>query len=1105
MSNEKRGSFKLILTNNKRKRSSRRDSDSIPSTPGISQQTPSVSTNGVQTRRASAGLTATAAAGGGGSGSSSVASADRSPARRKPQLPNDPATLEKIRTIVRTQFDFEILLKRREIQTVKEEIETGEDALQRLHHFIINGPEPPSAPSSTDASIRISSSGRPVRAAQSAYRDRKPTRPGDERLFARRDDGVYVTVHCPKCQRSTFVNMQGFLNHCRISHSIEFPSHSTLLLNVNCIKDESEVPENSAARRMLVRPAVFQTPSNYDWGEMGESEPGSSKQPSAPSTTPKSRPKIKVYDEDVDMDVGPVHKVGTGMDNGLAISTVQDSVEGTASPVVCMPSPVGISDMSGLPERTEDECAATTLVGDVDNGKGTQGPTGGGVKLQVEKDGTAESMAGLANGNGGLPKEEASLDHVIPMEIDSVHPASMEIDASPQTVGVTSTFEVVPGQKIAEVRAIQGVNGEVGGHDERLNGDTETPDLLGDDEATVIARRLEKGKQRAVGVDVASVSVPMDVDAGRVSVPGGSTVTNVNGDRLTPSATPAYPDFWTSDEGSRFYIKRRIVQFNIDSDKREPGMERFLYKWMVYIRGPPMAEDLTPFVKKVRFFLHPDYRPYDVVDVNDPPFHLTRYGWGEFPIRLQLHFCDLKNKAVDIIHIIKLDTQRTARQVFGSERTFDIELDRNTEFAPSREETEKTRKPSEDKPDAAAKLEDMSLDDTEQPDVDTSDAAVIDRALAAAVGKYPIIRPGGIKAKPVSLPYTTAPSLNLYMTWSIGKRKAIEWQRARLLKEDVRRPPSMTNPALQSLTTKQVVLWCREHGHTPTQSAKPSSALPSSSASTSSIIPHGFAVVTPSIPLPPEPQKTPGTYCRYCGAAHVDPDGLRTFDDLVRECEQRPGLRRGKLSSLTPAADVVSGLEEDVVGVDDDMDIVVDTMTNPLARAATPSTNEKGSLLPASISQWDSPHPTASEQDLRWVFDSVKQLRLATEWGDEKKKGGAVSGLVFEATRVFLSRLLQASVSVARAEQNSPTPPPPPPQPIPPNTHPPIEDTTTPATSTSTTITPTMPPPSLPGPTPLPRTKLLVPLHVFKAATANPDKFDFLTNASLASSGGSAG
>ena len=39
---------------------------------------------------------------------------------------------------------------------------------------------------------------------------------------------------------------------------------------------------------------------------------------------------------------------------------------------------------------------------------------------------------------------------------------------------------------------------------------------------------------------------------------------------------------------------------------------------------------------------------------SEPPFHLTRRGWGEFPVRIQIHFKDTRNKRIDIIHQLKV-------------------------------------------------------------------------------------------------------------------------------------------------------------------------------------------------------------------------------------------------------------------------------------------------------------------------------------------------------------------------------------------------------------------------------------------------------------------
>uniref|UniRef100_A0A4W3I070 YEATS domain containing 2 n=1 Tax=Callorhinchus milii TaxID=7868 RepID=A0A4W3I070_CALMI len=92
-----------------------------------------------------------------------------------------------------------------------------------------------------------------------------------------------------------------------------------------------------------------------------------------------------------------------------------------------------------------------------------------------------------------------------------------------------------------------------------------------------------------------------------------------------------------NEDPSRLYIKKTIVVGNVSKyippDKREEN-DQSTHKWMVYVRGSRKEPTIDHFVKKVWFFLHPSYKPNDLVEVSEPPFHLTRRGWGEFP---QLH------------------------------------------------------------------------------------------------------------------------------------------------------------------------------------------------------------------------------------------------------------------------------------------------------------------------------------------------------------------------------------------------------------------------------------------------------------------------------------
>lgn len=134
----------------------------------------------------------------------------------------------------------------------------------------------------------------------------------------------------------------------------------------------------------------------------------------------------------------------------------------------------------------------------------------------------------------------------------------------------------------------------------------------------------------------------------------------------------------TDGSVSRFYITKRIIvgntsQYLLSTMKSDPTT----HKWMVYVRGPPEDSEINQFISSVWFFLHPSYAPNDIVKVTQAPFHLIRRGWGEFPIRVQLHFINPNQRPIDIIHNLKLDKTKTGQQTLGAETIVDIELERS--------------------------------------------------------------------------------------------------------------------------------------------------------------------------------------------------------------------------------------------------------------------------------------------------------------------------------------------------------------------------------------------------------------------------------------------
>ncbi|KAI8137701.1 yeats family-domain-containing protein [Fennellomyces sp. T-0311] len=476
----------------------------------------------------------------------------------------DDATKKKILDIIDHQFDLEIYLKHREAATIRREIEKAEDTLR-------------------DLKLAIDNVASAATLASALYQSYLPNGPKAQQvrgqvLYGRRSDGVFVRLSCPACKREDFANRQGFLNHCRLAHDLEFGPYEQTMLRCGTPVDESEVPLDDPAR---VRPVTMPIP------------------PVKPKK--KERPTIKVFEEDVDLET----------------DKVPQSDDATPTP----PPPHPIQASKSLPE--------------------------------------------------------------------------------------TAPAEVPP-----------------------------TP------------TRTEEPK-------------PMESFAAAMS----------------SASTP------TSDSGSRFYIKKQVVVGNVSKfilpEKRDPTLKDYTHKWMVYVVEPPQAQEVAKFITGVRFHLHPSYKPRDVVDVTEPPFRLTRLGWGEFPIRVQLFFVDKKrNKSVDIIHQVKVQRPHLY---------FDDVSSTPAPLAP----IEFSAGISKSQAAAIASKQKMSL---------------LHGILKDSVRLLPIIRPASQTAS--SLPYICATGIKQYFGWSVGRRKALEQRAVDTLDEVLR-------SAAAALSTKDVVLWCRENRFTP--------------------------------------------------------------------------------------------------------------------------------------------------------------------------------------------------------------------------------------------------------------------------------------------------
>ena len=296
------------------------------------------------------------------------------------------------------------------------------------------------------------------------------------------------------------------------------------------------------------------------------------------------------------------------------------------------------------------------------------------------------------------------------------------------------------------------------------------------------------------------------------------------------------------------YCRKRIIVGNtsqyLDPSSQQVTSENTTHKWMVYIRGPQTEPDISHFVKSVRFFLHPSYHPNDIVKVRSPPFHLTRLGWGEFPVRVQLEFVLKANKSVDIIHNLVLDRTHTGQQTLGCETVVDLDivvppeegrlvrLNGFSSYTPLRAsgsdmndkkkaihlqmDIESAQPQAPPIPVQSSDMENNSITQTTTdftsisyfgPSSGSVFTTNLDKCLHNAVRGIPICGKPSI-AEEFFIP---APTLTQYRLWNIGRRRATEWERAVAVRRSVER--KLKVPSL--LSTKKVMQWCRQNGYTP--------------------------------------------------------------------------------------------------------------------------------------------------------------------------------------------------------------------------------------------------------------------------------------------------
>lgn len=93
-----------------------------------------------------------------------------------------------------------------------------------------------------------------------------------------------------------------------------------------------------------------------------------------------------------------------------------------------------------------------------------------------------------------------------------------------------------------------------------------------------------------------------------------------------------------------------------------------VHRWMMYVSLAVDKEQTGKFIESVKYFLHPTFRPSEIV-VNQHPFILSRIGWGYFEVEMEIRFKPwTKIPVMKLAHMLSFENG-------GSSAAFFIEVE----------------------------------------------------------------------------------------------------------------------------------------------------------------------------------------------------------------------------------------------------------------------------------------------------------------------------------------------------------------------------------------------------------------------------------------------
>ncbi|KAI9443449.1 hypothetical protein H4582DRAFT_1924809 [Lactarius indigo] len=330
--------------------------------------------------------------------------------------------------------------------------------------------------------------------------------------------------------------------------------------------------------------------------------------------------------------------------------------------------------------------------------------------------------------------------------------------------------------------------------------------------------------------------------------------------QLTPHVAPV-------TQGTRFHIVSRVTISDrslwIPIDRRSVTAPEQTHRWCLSIEAPSYSLPLGAVLEHATITcLSPSPPPTRALDepleVSGPSFFACGTTSQPFLARLRFEWTSGSlNPPLEVEHWVELDMLHTNTPALGDEQVLDVELDRNTVF--------RQIPPSEHGLDPW-NLDSESLPTSPKPVPALPSEPRYITLLRSLVPAFPLTLRDLKGKSPTPLPYKLVSSPAQFRAFVPGRRKAIEWARARALREAYEKIREEQTPAEEypQLSTGGVFTWLRDAGLSLCRAVP--TAAPMEKRTSERIMPSAAEVFCPvcgldSVRHPPREAPSSGPSC----------------------------------------------------------------------------------------------------------------------------------------------------------------------------------------------------------------------------------------------------